>query len=95
MMSFTRFGLYVFLFVVISSRLQVASGARKGTYWSNDFYTIASRVKTDKVNSHHYEALYDNYLQPIAGEKLRLLESKNLFLAIRGYLCMKETARDL
>ena len=65
----TRHGLYIPLFVVTSWTLQLASGARP-----NRFYNIASNIQTDKVNSHNYEVLYDKYLEPIAGNKLRLLE---------------------
>ena len=79
-MSRTRHGVYIILCVLIAKRLHVACGAR--TKRSNNFYTIASRIKTDKVGSHHYEVLYDKYLQPIAGEKLRLLEGKKHYLAV-------------
>ena len=54
----------------------------------NRFYAVASKVGTDKVDSHHYETLYAKYLQPIAGEKLRLLEGGDLLLA--AYVCMYE-----
>ena len=70
-MPHARHGLYILLFVVSSWHLRVASGARP-----NRFYTIASKIKTDKVDGHHYEVLYDKYLQPIAGKNLRLLEGK-------------------
>ena len=42
------------------------------------------------MDSHHYETLYAKYLQPIAGEKLRLLEGGGpLTCRIRLYVRAK------
>ena len=70
-MPHSRHGLHILLLFVSAWHLRVASGARP-----NHFYAIASRIKTDKVDTHSYEVLYDKYLQPIAGQNLRLLEGK-------------------
>lgn len=40
----------------------------------NHFLQIAKTTKTDKVTTHHYEHLYDKYLEPIKGEKLQFME---------------------
>lgn len=42
--------------------------------WQNRFFEVASVANTDKVSSHHYEALYNKYLDPVRLEPLRLLE---------------------
>ena len=42
----------------------------------NRFFEVANAANTDKVSVHHYEALYNKYLDPVRHEPLRLLEGK-------------------
>ena len=90
-MAHTRHALYVLYVIVAFRRLPIAAGARIKR--PNHFIAIASTVKTDKVTTHHYEALYDKYPQPIAGDKLRLLEGKEQKFAVGSEL--KRTSGDL
>ena len=88
-MSPIRHSLYIILVVVIFRRLQAASGAR--TKRPNRFTAIANGIQSDKVTAHNYAALYDKYLQPIAGDTLRLLEGEKQSAVVRSAL--KKTMR--
>lgn len=89
-MSYTSYRVYMLVFVATSYCLSTSSGAR--TKRPSAFHAIGMKVETDKVNSHHYDTLYDKYLQPISGEKLRLLEGKEHFRTVRSTL--KRMTRD-
>lgn len=79
-MSLSSSGAYVLLHVVSAWCFLEGSGAQ--TRSPHAFYAIARRVETDKVTEHHYETLYNKYLQPIADKRLRLLEGEELLLPL-------------
>ena len=58
----------------------------------NRFHAIATSVRTDKVNDHHYEHLYEKYLQPLSNQTLRLLEGKAPSLA---HDCLRKEDLDM
>lgn len=65
---------YALIYVVSAFCCYTVLGARFAT--PNHFHAVAMKVETDKVTGHHYEHLYDKYLQPHKDERLRLLESE-------------------
>ena len=76
-LSHTRSRVCVLFFVVALCCSAKSSEAR--IHKPNNFHAFAILSQTDKVTSHHYEVLYDKYLQPIAGQDLRLLEGEEHF----------------